>query len=141
MKKLTIEECLQRLEILFKSYQKDSEFNYQLSVSDSPFNQLKKLVCNKGIFKDKVICNINLHYYLNKTNDVFNKLNAISNYLKKYNIQSDIVVGNHWGECWEFSSNGTTTLEIAEYICNFIDSQVLPVEIVYNDKHEFYLCA
>lgn len=41
---LTIKECINRLETLFKSYSKDSEFNYQLSVSDSPFNQLKKLV-------------------------------------------------------------------------------------------------
>lgn len=41
---LTIEESISRLETLFKSYQKDSEFNYQLNVSDSPFNQLKKLV-------------------------------------------------------------------------------------------------
>ena len=41
---LTIQECLARLETLFKSYQKDSEFNYQLSVCDSPFNQLKELV-------------------------------------------------------------------------------------------------
>lgn len=41
---LTIEESISRLETLFKSYQKDSEFNYQLTNSDSPFNQLKKLV-------------------------------------------------------------------------------------------------
>lgn len=41
---LTIKECINRLETLFRSYSKDSEFNYQLSVSDSPFNQLKKLV-------------------------------------------------------------------------------------------------
>ena len=41
---LTIEESISRLETLFKSYQKDSEFNYQLTVSNSPFNQLKKLV-------------------------------------------------------------------------------------------------
>lgn len=41
---LTIKECINRLETLFRSYSKDSEFNYQLSVSDSPFNQLKKLI-------------------------------------------------------------------------------------------------
>ena len=41
-KELTTEECISSLETLFKAYQKDSEFNYQLSVSNSPFNLLKK---------------------------------------------------------------------------------------------------
>lgn len=40
----TLRECIESLECLFKAYQKDSEFNYQLSVSDSPFNILKKAV-------------------------------------------------------------------------------------------------
>lgn len=43
-KEKTLRECIESLECLFKSYQKDSEFNYQLSVSDSPFNILKKAV-------------------------------------------------------------------------------------------------
>ena len=42
--KLTIQECISRLETFFRAYQKDSEFNYQLSVSDSPFNQLREHV-------------------------------------------------------------------------------------------------
>lgn len=37
----TIEECLLGLETLFKAYRNDSEFNYQLSSSNSEFNQLK----------------------------------------------------------------------------------------------------
>lgn len=41
-KELTAEECISSLETLFKAYQKDSEFNYQLNVSNSPFNLLKK---------------------------------------------------------------------------------------------------
>lgn len=48
-KQLTTEECIVRLETLIKSYQKDSEFNYQLNVSDSPFNQLKDRVLWKPI--------------------------------------------------------------------------------------------
>lgn len=43
-KEKTLRECIESLECLFKSYQKDSEFNYQLSVSDSPFNILRKAV-------------------------------------------------------------------------------------------------
>ena len=43
-KEKTLRECIESLECLFKSYQKDSEFNYQLSVDDSPFNILKKAV-------------------------------------------------------------------------------------------------
>ena len=47
---LTIEECIDSLETLFKWYQKDNEFNYQLTVEDSPFNQLKKQI--KTTLKD-----------------------------------------------------------------------------------------
>ena len=43
-KELTLKESIESLKCLFKAYQKDSEFNYQLNVSDSPFNQLVKLV-------------------------------------------------------------------------------------------------
>ena len=45
----TITECLQCLETLFKAYQQDSEFNYQLVNELSAFNQLKKLVGWKPI--------------------------------------------------------------------------------------------
>ena len=41
---LTIQECISRLETFFRAYPKDSEFNYQLTVSDSPFNQLREHV-------------------------------------------------------------------------------------------------
>ena len=55
-KELTAVECIERLETLFKYYVKDSEFNYQLNVSDSPFNTLKKLVmsqhCNEVVEKE-----------------------------------------------------------------------------------------
>ena len=44
-----IDECLSGLETLFKAYQKDSEFNYQLTNSNSEFNQLKKLITWKPI--------------------------------------------------------------------------------------------
>lgn len=43
-KEKTLRECIESLECLFKAYQKDSEFNYQLSVDDSPFNILKRAV-------------------------------------------------------------------------------------------------
>lgn len=46
-KELTALECIESLENLFKYYKKDSEFNYQLSVSDSPFNTLKKFLMSK----------------------------------------------------------------------------------------------
>lgn len=41
---MTIDECFERLETLFKAYQKDSEFNYQLTSTNSAFNQLKNKV-------------------------------------------------------------------------------------------------
>lgn len=37
----SIEECIKSMECLFKAYQKDSEFNYQLSNNKSPWNILK----------------------------------------------------------------------------------------------------
>lgn len=43
----TIDECLSSLETLFKAYQNDSEFNYQLTVKNSPFNRLKELIKQK----------------------------------------------------------------------------------------------
>lgn len=43
-RELTTEECISSLETLFKAYQNDSEFNYQLNVSNSPFNLLKKRI-------------------------------------------------------------------------------------------------
>lgn len=103
--------------------------------------EFKEFACNKGILKNRVTCNLYLHYYLNKTNDVYNKLKAISNRLEEYHIQSVITVGNHWGECWEFFAKQTTTLEIAEYIYNFIRSQDLHAKIGYDDNYEFYLSA
>ena len=48
-KQMSTEECIERIETLFRSYQKDSEFNYQLTVNDSPFNQLKDRVLWKPI--------------------------------------------------------------------------------------------
>lgn len=41
-KEKTLKECIESLETLFKSYKKDSEFNYQLEVENSEFNILKK---------------------------------------------------------------------------------------------------
>lgn len=46
-KELTVHECIERLETLFKAYKNDSEFNYQLNVEDSPFNTLKKFFMSK----------------------------------------------------------------------------------------------
>jgi len=40
-KRQSVEEAIKRLENLFNSYKKDSEFNYQLNVNDSPFNIIK----------------------------------------------------------------------------------------------------
>ncbi len=45
-KELTAFECIESLETLFKAYKNDSEFNYQLNVSNSPFNTLKKILMN-----------------------------------------------------------------------------------------------
>ena len=42
-KEPSIEECFERLECLFKNSQ-GSDYNYQLLVSNSPFNTLKRLV-------------------------------------------------------------------------------------------------
>ncbi len=41
MRMPSIEECIKSIECLFKAYQKDSEFNYQLSNQNSPWNILK----------------------------------------------------------------------------------------------------
>ena len=41
-KQPSLEECVERLETLFKAYQHDSEFNYQLVVSDSSWSILKR---------------------------------------------------------------------------------------------------
>ena len=40
----TPKEAIERLECLFKAYQKDSEFNYQLTIPNSPFNVIKKYI-------------------------------------------------------------------------------------------------
>ena len=47
--KATIDECINRLDCLFKSYKHDSEFNYQLNVSNSPWNLLKKYITEAGL--------------------------------------------------------------------------------------------
>ena len=44
VKEPTLKECIERLETLFKAYQNDSEFNYQLSSPNSPFNILKEAI-------------------------------------------------------------------------------------------------
>ena len=43
-KEKTINECIKGLETLFNYYKNDSEFNHQLTICDSEFNTLKKLV-------------------------------------------------------------------------------------------------
>lgn len=65
-KLLTIEECVNRLETLFKAYQKDSEFNYQLSVSDSPFNTLKQYAKVLDIIKENCRFEFNERFVNNK---------------------------------------------------------------------------
>lgn len=44
--KETLQDSLERLECLFKAYQDDSEFNYQLNNENSPWNKLKETVRN-----------------------------------------------------------------------------------------------
>lgn len=48
-----IQECISSLETLFKYYKNDSEFNYQLEVSNSPFNLIKKYLKALEIIKKK----------------------------------------------------------------------------------------
>ena len=71
----TTKECIERLDCLFRAYKKDSEFNYQLSVSDSPWNTLKKRITSLEEYmesqKSKAKCEyeckyITLREYINK---------------------------------------------------------------------------
>lgn len=47
----SIEECIKSIECLFKAYQKDSEFNYQLSNQHSPWNILKLHILDLKLHK------------------------------------------------------------------------------------------
>ena len=55
----TIQENIDRLECLFKSYKNDSEFNYQLEVKNSPFNEIKEYIQKQekllNILKEKTV--------------------------------------------------------------------------------------
>lgn len=43
-KELTLKECVDRLECLFKAFKDCSEFNYQLTSQNSPFQVLKRYI-------------------------------------------------------------------------------------------------
>lgn len=65
-KLLTIEECVNRLEALFKWYQKDSEFYYQLYANNSPFNTLKQYAKVLDIIKENCRFEFNERFVNNK---------------------------------------------------------------------------
>ncbi len=83
-KPLTITECIDSLETLFKAYQKDSEFNYQLSVSDSPFNTLKQYTKAFEIIIEKEV-DMGLFNYCNAV-EQYNK-----NLLKDYEYDREAI--------------------------------------------------
>ena len=82
-KKRTPNECIESLETLFKSYSEDSEFGYQLHVSNSPFNTLRDYIRILNIIKYR---KVNIEYLIMIIKE---SKNSIYGPLYNYNAEFD----------------------------------------------------